>query len=159
MRTLLKDTYTDLYYVDKDSKTQKEVFAKISQYIQHELSLKVKSIYNILMTSDQYIIHDGVLIIEICLSNLKRPYAFILCKMLNPINFWIPNAGPINAILIHLNCDQTNLKQLRPMSNLAAIIKDDQFREMLSRVKSDDDIVLLFRLFTFDKVEKRQMAS
>ena len=49
MRTLLKDTYTELYFIDENSKTKEEVFAKISQYIQRELSLKAESVYDMLM--------------------------------------------------------------------------------------------------------------
>lgn len=156
MRTLLKDTYTDLYFIDENSKTEEAVFAEISQYMQRELSLKAESVYNMLMKPRRCEVHDGIMIMEICVSKLNRPYAFILCKMLKVIN---SDDGIINAVLIHLICDQRELGQLRPMSNLVAIIKDSKYRDNLFKAKSDNDIATLFRLFDIDRIEKRQLAA
>lgn len=144
---LLRNTYTDLYFIDENSKTKEEVFAKISQYMQRELSLKAESVYDILMKPRRCEVHNGVMVMEICVAKLNRPYAFILCKMSKAIN---SSDGIINAVLIHLNCDQTDFSQLKPISNLVGIIKNNEYRERLLETKSNSDIATLFRSFDID---------
>ena len=153
---LLKDTYTDLYFIDATSKTKEEVFRGISEYAQCPLSINSKSLYDILIKLSKHNTLDGVIIMDVCLSALGRPFAFILCRTTSPIDFGFPGSESIRCVLLHLNRDQKDFTQLRPMTKLVSLIKNDEYRKKLLDAKSDSDITTLFRLFDVYKDEMKE---
>lgn len=154
---LLKYTYTDLYFIDNESKAKEEVFRRISEYSKQLLHINTQSLYDILIKLNKHEIHGGVIIMEACSSALNRPFAFILCKITNPIDFGFPDGKQIHCVLLHLNRDQKDTAQLKPMANLTAIVKSDEYRKMLLEAKADHDIVTLFRLFDIGKDKKKKV--
>jgi mannitol/fructose-specific phosphotransferase system IIA component (Ntr-type) len=156
MQMSLKDTYTDLYFIDDNSRTKEEVFRKISEYTQRLLSINSESLYDILIKLNKHNTLDGVIIMDVCLSALGRPFAFIICRTTNSIDFGFPDSKSISCVLLHLNRDQKNLAQLKPMASLVSLIKNDEYRKRLLTTKSDSDIATLFRLFDIYKDEMKE---
>jgi mannitol/fructose-specific phosphotransferase system IIA component (Ntr-type) len=153
---LLKDTYTDLYFIDSDSKTKEEVLKKIVKYVERPLRTNPKSLYDHLMKLDRHETLDGVIIMELRLSGLGRPFALVLCKTLNPIDFGFPDSKAINCVLLHLNYRQTDPAQLLPMVNMVSLIKNDEYRKKLLEARSDNAMVAVFRLFDIHKDKMRE---
>lgn len=151
MKTLLKDTYTDLYFIDGDSVTKEEALKKIADYVERFLRVESRSICELLIKSGKHEVVDGVLIMELLIPALDRPFAFVLCRFLNPIDFGFPDSAAIRCLLLHLNYRQTDTAQLLPMANLVGLVKNDEYRKQLLEAKTNDDIATVFRLYDICK--------
>jgi len=131
-------------------KTKEEVLLNIAKFAKQEKLIKDEQfIYGKFLKREQLgttAIGLGVALPEACWVAMSRPYAFILCRTKEPVDFNSLDGKPVRIILVSLGRDKTDLTRFKPMARLAGLLKNSEFRNSFLNVRNTDDVYLLFKM-------------
>jgi len=133
--------------LDLAGKTKEEVLLNISKFAKQKKLIKDEQlIYGKLLRREQLgttAIGQGVALPEACWIAMSRPYAFILCRTKEPVDFSSLDGKPVRIILASLGGDKDDLTRLKPMAKLAGLLKNSEFRNSFLNVKNTEDVYSL----------------
>jgi mannitol/fructose-specific phosphotransferase system IIA component (Ntr-type) len=137
----------DSIILDLEGKTKENVLLNIAKFAKQKKLIKDEQlIYRKLLKREQLgttAIGQGVALPEACWMAMNKPYAFILCRTKEPVNFNSLDGKPVQIILASLDRDKADLRRLRPMSKLARLLKNSEFRNSFLNVKNTEDVYSL----------------
>ena len=137
--------------LDLEGKIKEDVLLNISKFAKQEKLIKDEQlIYRKLLKREQLgttAIGQGVALPEACWINMSRPYAFILCRTKEPVDFNSLDGKPVRIILASLGRDKADLTRLKPMAKLAGLLKNSEFRNSFLNVRNSDDVYSLFKMY------------
>jgi mannitol/fructose-specific phosphotransferase system IIA component (Ntr-type) len=137
----------DSIILDLAGKTKEEVLLNIAKFAKQEKLINDEQlIYRKLLNREQLgttAIGQGVALPEACWIAMSRPYAFILCRTKDPVDFNSLDGKPVRIILASLGRDKADLTRLKPMAKLARLLKNSEFRNNFLNVKNTEDVYSL----------------
>ena len=140
----------DLIILDLAGKTKKEVLLNIAKFAKQEKLIKDEQfIYRKFLKREQLgttAIGKGVALPEACWMVMSKPYAFILCRTKEPINFNSLDGKPVRIILVSLGRDKADLTRLKPMAKLTKLLKNSEFRNSFLNVRNINDVYSLLNV-------------
>jgi mannitol/fructose-specific phosphotransferase system IIA component (Ntr-type) len=151
----IKKEITDLIILDLEGKTRKEAllniakFAKANSLVDDEQFLWQKFLER--EGQGTTAIGNGLALPEACWIEMSRPYAFILCRTKEPVEFNSLDKKPVRIVLASLGRDKDDLSRLKPMAELARILMNNQFRQSFLKAKDVDEVYSLFEKGTKKK--------
>ena len=141
----------DSIILDLAGKTKEEVLLNIAKFAKQEKLIKDEQfIYGKLLKREQLgttAIGQGVALPEACWIDMSKPYAFILCRSKEPVDFNSLDGKPVRIILASLGGDKADLTRLKPMAKLARLLKNSEFRNSFLNVRNIDDVYSLFKMY------------
>ena len=144
----IKKEITDLIILDLEGKTRKEAllniakFAKTNGLVDDERFLWQKFLER--EGQGTTAIGNGLALPEACWIEMSRPYAFILCRTKEPVEFNSLDKKPVRIVLASLGRDKDDLSRLKPMVKLVRLIKNNKFCQDFLKVKDVDEVYSLF---------------
>ena len=140
----------DLIILDLAGKTKEEVLLNIAQFAKQEKLIKDELfIYRKFLKREQLgttAVGQGIALPEVCWIAMSRPYAFILCRTKEPVDFNSLDGKPVRIILASLGGDKADLTRLKPMAKLARLLKNSEFRDSFLNVTNTDGVYSLFKM-------------
>ncbi len=140
----------DSIILDLAGKTKEEVLLNIAQFAKQKKLIKDEQlIYRKLLKREQLgttAIGQGVALPEACWMAMNKPYAFILCRTKEPVDFNSLDGKPVRIILASLGGDKADLTRLKPMAKLTGLLKNSEFRNSFLNVRNTDDVYSLFKM-------------
>ncbi|MHB8155069.1 MAG: PTS sugar transporter subunit IIA [Candidatus Omnitrophota bacterium] len=140
----------DSIILDLAGKTKEEILLNISKFAKQKKLIKDEQlIYRKFLKREQLgttAIGQGIALPEVCWISMSRPYAFILCRTKEPVNFNSLDGKPVRIILASLGGDKADLTRLKPISKLAGLLKNSEFRNSFLNVRNTDDVYSLFKM-------------
>ena len=131
-------------------KTKEDVLFNIAKFAKQEKLIQDEQlIYRKFLKREQLgttAIGQGVALPEACWIVMSRPYAFILCRTKEPVDFNSLDGKPVRIILASLGRDKADLARLKPMAKLARLLKNSEFRNSFLNVRNTDDAYSLFKM-------------
>jgi len=128
-------------------KTKEDVLLNISKFAKQKKLIKNEQlVYREFLKREQLgttAIGKGVALPEACWIVMSRPYAFILCRTKEPVDFDSLDGKPVRIILVSLGRDKADLTRLKPMAKLAKLLKNSEFRNSFLNVKNTEDVYSL----------------
>jgi len=141
------DKILDSIILDLEGKTKEEVLLNIAKFAKQEKLIKDEyPIYRKFLEREQLgttAIGKGVALPEACWIAMSRPYAFILCRTKEPVDFNSLDGKPVRLILVALGGNKTDLTRLKPMVKLTRLLKNREFRNSFLNVKNTEDVYSL----------------
>jgi mannitol/fructose-specific phosphotransferase system IIA component (Ntr-type) len=144
----LKQEFTDLIILDLEGNTREEVllniarFAKEKGLIKDEQFLKNKFLKREVKGTTA--IGNSIAVPEACWIEMSRPYAFILCRTREPVEFSSLDNKPVRIVLASLGRDQEDLTRLKPAVHLVKLLKNKEFRASFLKIQNADEVYSLF---------------
>jgi mannitol/fructose-specific phosphotransferase system IIA component (Ntr-type) len=137
--------------MDLAGKTKEEVLLNIAQFAKQEKLIQDEQlIYRKFLKREQLgttAIGQGIALPEACWVTMGRPYAFILCRTKELVDFNSLDGKPVRIILASLGGDKTDPIRLKPMAKLAGLLKNGEFRESFLNVRNTVDVYSLFKMY------------
>jgi len=134
----------DSIILDLAGKTKEDVLLNIAQFAKQEKLIKDEQlIYRKFLKREQLgttAIGQGIALPEACWIDMSRPYAFILCRTKEPVDFDSLDGKPVRIILASLGRDKADLTRLKPMAELTGLLKSSEFRNSFLNVENPEDV-------------------
>lgn len=131
-------------------KTKEDVLLNIAKFAKQEKLIQDEQlIYRKFLKREQLgttAIGQGIALPEACWIDMSRPYAFILCRTKEPVDFNSLDGKPVRIILASLGGDKADLTRLKPMARLVRLLKNSEFRDSFLNVRNTDDVYSLFKM-------------
>ena len=144
----IKQEFTDLVLLDVKGKTREELLLNIVKFAKNEnLISDVQIAYNKFLDREKLgttAIGNGLALPEACWIEMGRPYAFILCRAEEEVEFNSLDGKPVRIILASFGRDKDDLSRLKPMLNLTKLLKSERFRCDFLKAKDIKEIYDLF---------------
>lgn len=141
---IIKEETTDLVILDLEGKTKEDVllniarFAKKAGLIGDECNAYQKFLDR--ESSSPTEIGAGVALPEACWIEMTRPYAFILCRTRDAIEYASPDKHSVNIIIASLGRDKEDLSRLKQMAHFVKAIKSKAFRFEFLNARTELDV-------------------
>jgi mannitol/fructose-specific phosphotransferase system IIA component (Ntr-type) len=140
--------FTDLIILDLEGKTKNEIFSGIVKFaIKKGLVKDGKFLYESLSERENRgtsAIGDGIALPEAAFVEMSRPYAFILCRTKEPVDFYSIDRIPVQLLLVSLKSDKINFLDLKPISRILQLLKSDASRSKIMDARTENDIYKLW---------------
>ena len=140
----------DSIILDLAGKTKEEVLLNISKFAKQEKLIEDEQfIYRQFLNREQLgttAIGQGIALPEACWIDMSRPYAFILCRTKEAVDFNSLDGKPVQIILASFGRDKADLTRLKPMAKLTKLLKNSEFRNSFLNVINTDDVYSLFKI-------------
>lgn len=145
----LKKEYTDLIILDLEGNTKEEALLNIAKFAKKEGIIKCDgSTYERFLEYEKLkgttAVGNGLACPEAWQIEMVRPYAFILCRTKEPIEYNSSDGKPVRIILASLIKNKDDLSRLKVMARLARLLKNNVFRIDFLNAKDFNDVYLLF---------------
>lgn len=139
----------NLIILDLEGKTKEEILFSIAKFAKREKLIPDEQlVYQKFLKREQLgttAIGKGIALPEACWIEMNRPYAFILCRAKEPVDFNSLDGRPVRIILASLGRDKDDLTMLSPMVKLTRLLKSNQFRNDFLNVRNRNEVYSLFK--------------
>lgn len=147
-KKIAKDYFTDFIYLDVEGKTKEEVFMNIALFAKEKgLTQDEIFLYRKLIdhekTKGATAAGYGIDLPAAYSQELNCPFAFILCRTKNPIDFNPLDGKSVHIILVSLIKDKTAPKLLKAMARIAGLLRKEDFREAFLKAENNNEVLLL----------------
>jgi mannitol/fructose-specific phosphotransferase system IIA component (Ntr-type) len=140
----------DSIILDLVGKTKEDVLLNIAKFAKQEKLIKNEQLIYRKFLKREHLgttaIGQGIALPEACWMAMSKPYAFILCRTRELVEFNSLDGKPVRIILASLGRDKADLTRLKPMAKLAGLLKNSEFRDNFLNVKNTDDIYSIFKM-------------
>ena len=144
--------YSIFVFLDAEGKTKEEILLKIAVFAkQRRLINNERYLYQKLIERENAAstaIGKGIALPQACWIRMSRPYAFILCRTKEPVDFNSSDGLPVRIILASLGRDKWDSSRFRPMAHLVKFLKSSIYRKRFLGVKTKEEVYLLLEELT-----------
>lgn len=157
---IIKEELTDLIILDLEGRTKEDVLLNIAKFVKEKGLIKDEQpVYQKFLDREKSgttAIGKSIALPEACWIEMTRPYAFILCRTKEEIDFNSLDKKPIRIILASLGGDKENLTRMKYIARFVAALKSIHFRIRFLKAKTEDDVysVLCAEGMGFDKLRR-----
>ena len=147
---IAKDYFADLVYLDAEGNTKEEIFMNIALFAEkkrltHDKILIYRKILDYEKAKGTTAVGCGIACPEaLLLYDLIRPFAFILCRTKNPIDFNAEDGVSVRFILASLSRTTKRISNLKQASYLTQFLKSEATREGFLKATTLKDVYNLF---------------
>jgi len=138
-----------LVILDLEGKTKEDILLNIAKFAKEKGLIKNEQIvYQKFLEREQRGatgIGNGIALPEACWIEMNRPYAFILCRTKESIDFQSLDGKPVRIILASLGRDKNDLTRLKQMANLTKFLKTQKLMERFLNAQSRDEVYALLQ--------------
>ena len=135
--------------LDLEGKTKEDILLNIAKFAKEKGLIKNEQIvYQKFLEREQRGatgIGNGIALPEACWIEMNRPYAFILCRTKESIDFQSLDGKPVRIILASLGRDKNDLTRLKQMANLTKFLKTQKLMERFLNAQSRDEVYALLQ--------------
>ncbi len=121
----LKKEFTDLILLDLEGNTKEEILLNIAKFAKGKGLIKDDQFLCMKFIKREQLgttaIGNGLALPEACWIEMSRPYAFILCRTKESVEFNSLDGRLVRIILASLGKDKDDLARLRPMAQLVKL--------------------------------------
>ena len=140
----VKKALTDLVILDLAGQTREAVLLQIANFAKTQgLVDDEQALYQKFLEREGQgttAIGNGLALPEACWIAMSRPYAFILCRTKEPVEFNSLDKKPVRIIVAELGRDKDDLSRLRPAAKLARLLRNNEFRVSFLKAKNVDEV-------------------
>lgn len=90
-------------------------------------------------------IDNGIALPEAYSEQINPPFAFILCRTKEPVDFESLDGKPARIILASLVKDKTAPELLKTMAEIAGLLRKEDFRGAFLKVKDENEVISLLK--------------
>lgn len=141
---IIKEELTDLIILDLEGKTKEDILLNIARFAKEKGLIKDERIvYQKFLDREKFgstTIGKGIALPEACWIEMTRPYAFILCRTKEEIDFNSLDKKPIRIILASLGGDKEDLTRMKYIARFVTALKSVHFRTMFLTAKTEKDV-------------------
>lgn len=144
----LNKDFIDLTILDLEGRTKEDILWGIAKFAKKKGLVKdEKSLYESFLEKEKRgtsAIGDGVALPEASFIAMGRPYAFIICRTKEPVNFDSFDGKPVRIVLASLKRDKVNLFDLKPMLYIFRLLKSEEYKDKFLDARTENDIYRLW---------------
>ena len=144
---IVKEEFTDLVALELEGKTRDDILLNIARFAKDKGLIKDEQVtYQKFLERERLgttAIGNGVALPEACWIEMSRPYAFILCRTKEPVEFNSLDGKPVRVILASLGGDKEELSRLKPISHFVKVLKSKNFRNKFINARTEEDIYII----------------
>lgn len=160
---IIKEEITDLLILDLEGKTKEEALLNISNYAKDKGLIKdTDTAYEKFLEKEKRACTatGGIALPEACWIDMSRPYAYILCRTKEGVNFGSADKIPVRIILAFLGRDKDDLSKLRFLFRFNQAFKSEMFLKSFMKVDNEKSAYLVLCDYTIgqDKLRKKYIA-
>jgi mannitol/fructose-specific phosphotransferase system IIA component (Ntr-type) len=148
----LNKDFIDLIILDLEGKTKENILWGIAKFAKDKGLVKdEKSLYESFLEKEKRgtsAIGDGVALPEASFVAMSRPYAFIICRTKEPVDFDSFDGKPVRIVLASLKRDKVDLFDLKPMLYIFRLLKSEEYKGKFLDARTEDDIYRLWKEMT-----------
>lgn len=89
---------------------------------------------------------NGLALPEAYSKRFNQPFAFILCRTKEPVEFEAKDNKPVRIILASLIKDKNTPGLIKAMAQLAGLLRNEKFREAFLKTKDENEVRLLLEV-------------
>ncbi len=90
-------------------------------------------------------IGNGLALPEAYSEQINYPFAFILCRTREPVNFDSLDGKPVSIILVSLIRDKNTPELLKAMAQVSRFLRKEDFREAFLKAKDENEVHALLQ--------------
>jgi mannitol/fructose-specific phosphotransferase system IIA component (Ntr-type) len=143
----LKD-FTDLIILDLEGKTKEDIFLGIARFAKTEGLVKdEETLYKSFLEKERKgttAIGDSIALPEAFCIEMSRPYALILCRTKEAVDFNSFDGKPVQIVLASLNSDKDDSSSLKPMLHIMQLLRAEEYRDKIMGARTKYDIYRLW---------------
>lgn len=134
-----------LIYLDMEGKSKEELFMNLALFakekgLTHDEAAIYKELNNYEKAKGTTATGQQIALPTAYSQDITRPFAFILCRARNPVDFDSSNGKSVRILLVSLIKDKNDPKLLKATAQIARLLRKEDFRTAFLRVKNKEEI-------------------